>query len=402
MSKTGSLLIVSSRAPFGNKEPYLRTEIFELAKHFARLAIVPVRSPAGPLQDLPANVEVLAWPVASPAIAGRALKAVAAAPAAVRKVLTSLAVSHDPGRGKNAAVILKALALADWVRQHGFEHIHAYWLSTPATVAMVAARVAGIPWSATAHRWDIYERNAFDVKARDATFIRTISERGRDDLRAAMPSMSARIVRIPIGAAIPDLRENATTVPALRLVCPAALVPVKGHFDLLSALVLLRERGVPFHCTLAGEGPLREQLRERINDLELHDAVTVAGFVEQQRLHEWYRSGTFDAVVLASRHAPSGEMEGIPSALVEAMAYGVPVVATDSGSVPELIGEDCGFLVPAGDAGALARALEDVYLRPQEAAVRARRAHARVADEHDVCNRMRDFAAAIGGERVMA
>lgn len=402
MSGRGRLLIVSSRAPFGNKEPYLRTELAELVKHFERIAIVPVRAPEGPLQDLPPEVEVLAWPLFSKEIARRALRALMMAPERSEHALISLALSREPGRLKNAAVAMKALALADWAREQRFDHIHAYWVSTPATVAMVAARVAGIPWSATAHRWDIYERNAFDVKMRDASFIRAISERGRLDLRAAMPSLGSRIMRIAIGADIPEpvaITERGRG--ELRIVCPAALVAIKGHDDLLAAVAELRDRGVPVHCTFAGEGPLRRELGERIAELQLEELVTLPGFVAQEQLHRWYREGRFDAVVLASRQAPGGEMEGIPSALVEAMAFGVPVVATDSGSVRELVDDSCGHLVPAGDPQALAGALTDVYLRPDEAVMRAQRAYERVAAHHNVRVQMRDFAAAIGGERVL-
>ena len=392
------LLVLPSLAPFGNNEPYLRTELRELEKHFERIAIAPVRTPSGTRQNLAPGIEVVAWPLLSPGILRRALRSLARAPKRTFSALAAVLTSREAGLLKNAAVVLKALALADWVREHSFDHVHAYWVSTPATVAMIAARVAGVPWSATAHRWDIYERNAFDVKMRDAAFIRTISERGMADMRSAMPFARERIVRVPLGAAIPSLPVlPQADLEELHAICPAALVAVKGHEDLLDAVAALCARGLIVHCTLAGEGPLRERLVKRVAELGLEHAVDMPGFVPQQQLHEWYRGGRFNAVVLASRQAPGGVMEGIPSALLEAMAFGVPVVATDSGSVRELVDESCGHLVPCGDPAALANALADVHAQPQLAMDRAKRAYERVAAQHDVGAQMRAFAAMIGG-----
>ena len=300
----------------------------------------------------------------------------------------ALARSRDPGHAKNALVALKGLALAHWSLENQIGHIHAYWLSSPATVAMIAGEVASIPWSATAHRWDIYERNALDLKARSAAFVRTISARGTRDLRERSPALGERIVQMPLGAVVPQRSSRRTPVSrAFHIVCPAALVAVKGHETLLEAVWQLRERGVPLLCTIAGEGPLRGALEQRIADRALGSSVRLAGFIPQERLHAWYRHGRVNVVVLAS-HEDVRAMEGIPSALVEAMAYGVPVVATSSGSVGELVDDRCGRIVPPGDPAALADAIFDVYRHPFEAFSRAANAYARVAAAHDVRRQM--------------
>ena len=383
------LAVVSSRCPFGNKEPYLRTELRELVRHFDRITVVPARAPRGDRQPLPEPVDVLAWPLLSWEIVVRAGRMLRSRPRRVARALAALARSKDPGRAKNALVALKGLALAHWSLENNVGHIHAYWLSAPATVAMIAGEVAGIPWSATAHRWDIYERNALDLKAATAEFVRTISARGTSDLQARSPRLRDRIVQMPLGAVVPGApprRERAGI--AFRIVCPAALVPVKGHEALIDAVASLRERGIPVECTIAGEGPLRAELQRRIKERSLDPWVRLAGFVPQDRLHEWYWKGEVDAVVLASREDERA-MEGVPSALVEAMAYGVPVVSTDSGSVGELVDDRCGHLVAPGDPAALAAALYDVYRDPFEASARAATAYARVAAKHDVRQQMR-------------
>lgn len=390
------LIVVTSRYPFGSQEAYLNLELAELGGYFDRVAVMPVRPPAGaPRHSVPQGIDVLSWPLLSAELLDRAARAVVARPRATLRALAALLGSRDPGHIKNVAVIVKALALAQWAMENGFDHIHAYWMSTPATVAMIAATVSDLAWSSTAHRWDIYERNAFDVKERSAAFVRTISTRGTSDLAARMPKLNGRILELRLGTVLPAAslpRPRASN--EFRIVCPAALVAVKGHADLFAALAILRDWSVPVRCTLCGTGPLQSRLEETAGRLHLGEAVEFAGFVPQQSLHDSYREGRFAAVVLASRAAGERAMEGIPSALIEAMAFGLPVVATDSGSIGELLDDRHGRLVKAGDPNALARALLEVYLDPGAANERARRAYQRVASQHDVAVQMRRLSTA--------
>ncbi|HZY99330.1 MAG TPA: glycosyltransferase [Candidatus Baltobacteraceae bacterium] len=391
------LVVVTSRFPFGTQEGYLGTELAELTKHFQQIAVVPVRPPAGPARHpVPPGVEVLAWPLVDLTLLARAVRALRH-PAALRAV-AAVFLSRDRGRLKNASVIVKALALADWAAESRFNHIHAYWISTPATVAMIAGEATNIPWSATAHRWDIYERNAFDVKERSVAFVRAISARGASDLKKRMPRLDGRVMELRLGTVVPPaVNERPRPAGEFRIACPAALVPVKGHDVLLAAVSVLRSRGIPVRCTLCGAGPLHDRLRETARTLGIAGAVDFAGFVPQERLHEWYRDRHFSAIVLASRCNGETMMEGVPSALLEAMAFGVPVVATDSGSVGELVDDGCGRLVRADDAAALAAALEEVYKNPDAAFARARRARQRIRSDYDVRTQMRELASAVKG-----
>jgi colanic acid/amylovoran biosynthesis glycosyltransferase len=394
------IVVVTSRFPFGSQEAYLSAELEELTHYFEEVVVAPVRPPASPRKHIvPGGVEVLAWPLIDLNLLTRVFRLLATRPKAVAGAVAQVLGSRDPGRTKNLAVILKALALADWAIEHRVDHIHAYWTSTPATVAMVAALVSGVPWSATAHRWDIYERNAFDVKERSVSFVRTISSRGAHDLRERMPTLNGRVVEIGLGTRVDppaDPRNLRTRLSSeFNLVCPAALVPVKGHTTLLHAVARLQAMGVPVHCTLYGNGPLQNQLIAEAAELGLNEAVKFAGFVPHDYLRTAYRSGTFAALVMASRNAGEKMMEGLPAALIEAMAFGVPVVVTDSGSIGELVDDRCGLVVPPDDPERLAQALLDVYLDADAAEVRAQRAYAKVRERHDVRTQMRVLAAAL-------
>lgn len=394
------LAIVTSRFPFASAEPYLRTELGELVKYFDRVAVVPVHRGRGKPQPLPAGVDVVNWPLYGSELMERAAHVALSKPAATFAAVGELLNSRDPGRLKNAAVMLKGIALADWLAEHHYDHVHAYWLSTPATVAYLASQIAGIGWSATAHRWDIYEQNAFDVKSRTAAFVRAISARGAADVWQRMPALQERVLHLRLGAAVPDApAELRREGGPFRIICPAALVPVKGHADLLDAVAQLRTWGVAVQCTLAGNGYLRQALEHRAAALAISDCIDLPGFIPPEELHCRYRHGAYHAVVLASRANGVMEMEGVPSALIEAMAAGVPVVATDSGSITELLDGESGWIVPSSRPDALARALLEVYLNPGTARVRARRAFCVVSERHDVRTQMEAFAHVLSGER---
>lgn len=396
------LVIVTSKFPFGNAESFLDAELAELATHFERIAVLPVHAPQALRRPLPPHVETLAWPVFDATLARRAAAEAFRTPRAFAIVWEVLR-SHDPGRVKNVAVLVKALALAHWIRERRFDHVHAYWLSTPATVAMIAARVCDIGWSATAHRWDIYERNAFDVKARSASFVRTISARGARDVRDRMPGLAQRILQLRLGTNVPPYAARSLERDEhCDIICPAALIPRKGHADLLEAIVRVRARGVLVRCTFAGEGPLRTWLEERCEALGIRDAVEFAGFMPQPVLIERYRTGRYRAVVLATCKDGAAALEGIPSSLIEAMACGVPVIATDSGSVGELVNADRGWLVRASSPNDLAESLVQFFADPAEARRRTRNARAFVEAEHDVRTQMQALAAALGAEERFA
>ncbi len=380
IARGGHLLGVTSRYPFGHQESYLDTELGELQQYFDRVTVVPVRSPDGIRRhQVPQRVKVLEWPLFDVEVGVRASAALVTRPIQCGNAIAALLGSRDPGKTKNAAVIAKGLALGQWAREHAVSHVHAYWISTPASVAFIAASIAEVQWSATAHRSDIYEKNAFDVKARGATFVRTISDRGTRDLRARMPSLASRIIEIRLGAAVPASRKMRISSPRLplRIVCPAALVPVKAHDDLLQALALLRARGVVTRCIFAGDVP-------------------------RHTLQQWYQSGSVDVVVFAGRADGEVMLEGLPLALLDSMAHGIPTVAADSGSVRELLDDACGYVVPSGSPEAIAAALQDVQRNPHDARVRAARAYDRVKALHDVHTQMRKLASAFLSHGVLA
>jgi glycosyltransferase involved in cell wall biosynthesis len=142
---------------------------------------------------------------------------------------------------------------------------------------------------------------------------------------------------------------------------------------------------------LAGDGPEREAIARRIGELDLGDRVRLLGTVPHAELLTLYRERRVDCVVLPSHH------EGLSVALVEAMAYGVPVIATRVGGVPELLEHGGGVLIPPADVDALTDALSRVLGSPALRAELARTGRRRVETEFEVHAIARELARRFNG-----
>ena len=349
-------------------EAFLAAEVRELSRHCEELHVVPIR----PASRDSAFSDLGAIEVCVPALSFETLVAAAQEflthPLAAARVLWTIFASRYSlsAKAKNVACFPKGLAVARYVREHRLQHIHAHWLTTPATVAFIASGMTGVPWSCTAHAHDIFSDNLVARKALSSRFIRAIATRNGRHLQILAGARAAPVHVVHLGVAIPNAPAPAAP-PArpLQVLCAARLDAIKGHEDLLQALVLLAERGIPFHCEFAGDGPLLRTLAGRIEQLGLQTSVTLRGLVEHDALLREIQTGQFDVQVLASvEHEKAGAHEGIPVSLIEAMAAQIPCVSTSTGCIPELIVDGTGVLVPQRDPGALAGALAALSERP--------------------------------------
>ena len=134
---------------------------------------------------------------------------------------------------------------------------------------------------------------------------------------------------------------------------------------------------------LFGEGPLDAAIRARVEELGLADIVRFRGYVPLAELQRHFRE-TRPVCVLPSIRTESGEMEGIPVSLIEAMANGAPVVSTPTGSIADLVVDGTGLLVAPGDPAALAAVLVRLIREQGLAEELAGAARARVESEFDV------------------
>ena len=199
-----------------------------------------------------------------------------------------------------------------------------------------------------------------------ATMVMARSESLMSDLETlGCPRAKLRLLRtgIPLGETEPEPRQAATD-GSWQLLQACRLVEKKGLFVTLDAFKLVRARFPRATLTLAGDGPLEQKLRATVSRLGLDGCVRFTGFISQQDLEtEYQRAHVF---VHPSQTAADGNREGVPNALLEAMAAGLPVVATLHGGIPEAVQDGVsGRLLDEGDAAGIAEALLAYFENPE-------------------------------------
>jgi glycosyltransferase involved in cell wall biosynthesis len=172
------------------------------------------------------------------------------------------------------------------------------------------------------------------------------------------------------GIPLAEIPFRARTWPndgAWRFLQAGRLVEKKGLVTSLRAFAAFQKRNPAAAFTIAGEGPMRATLRARARELGVEERVCFAGFLTQAQLREeFYCAHIF---LHPSELGADGNQEGVPNSMLEAMASGLPVFATDHGGIPEAIEDGVsGVLVGERDHAALAQALFDWTNRPEELA----------------------------------
>ncbi len=255
----------------------------------------------------------------------------------------------------------QAVELALAVRARGITHLHAHFASVATTVARLAALLAGVTYSFTAHAKDVFHVEVDDddlrAKLRDAADVVTISDYNLAHLRARFGADAARVRRVYNGLALDAFpwTDPAGRPPVIAAV--GRLVEKKGFADLLDAVALLRDAGRPCTVELVGTGPLAGALADQVRRLGLGDRVTLHGALPQDDV----RAVVASAAVFAAPCVvgTDGNRDGLPTVLLEAMALGTPCVATPVTGIPEVLRDGAtGLLVPERDPAALAAALD--------------------------------------------
>jgi len=267
-------------------------------------------------------------------------------------------------------VFPKAVHFSKLMAEQGVTHIHAHFSNHPAVVALIVHRLTGLPFSFTAHGHDIHkDRTMLRQKIAAAAFAVTVSEYNRSLMaQECLQGEDSKIHVIHCGV---DTRLFKASVKSdqgatINIVCVASLLEVKGHTYLIQACKLLRDKGVNFTCHLAGEGKYQTRIENEIRQNGLEDHIKLYGACTQAQVRELLMAS--DIYVLASTPTRQGAREGIPVSIMEGMAVGLPVVASNISGIPELVENGLsGFLTPPKDVNALAQSIgaliEDDELR---------------------------------------
>ena len=259
--------------------------------------------------------------------------------------------------------------------------LHAHFATEATAAARELAAAVGLPFTFTAHGYDIYRRPPADwaERAAAAAAVVTVSEANADHINRIHGVPRAHVRVIPSGV---DVRWIVPAPPADRaqpphVVCVARLVEVKNVGLLLRACADLRDLGLQFRCIVVGEGRCRDELEGLRRELGLEDVVQLVGAAAEDEVLAWWRRATVAALPSVS--------EGLPVSLLEAGACAVPAVATAVGGVPELVVDGrTGILVPANDVGAFTNALARLIDDPAAAARMGAAARRRIEQRFDV------------------
>lgn len=276
-------------------------------------------------------------------------------------------------RAKMAYHYLAATVLARDLTARGVDHIHAHFMNVSASLAMYAAHHAQIPFSITVHSAGTFKTPhilGVHQKLRSAQFLLMISHYNIEYFSKIVPCRDkSHVVRC--GMTLDDFnyrgREHKIGTPA-KLLAVGRFVEKKGFKYLVQACQHLKQKGLSFQLSLIGSGPLKAALEQEVAALGLSDQVLFVGAKSTEEVRNAMTGA--DVVIVPSVTSASGEMEGLPVVIMEAMAIGVPVVASAHSGIPEIVQPgETGYLTPEKDAAAIAEAIAQALQQPSPAMV---------------------------------
>ncbi|MEX3315947.1 glycosyltransferase [Sulfitobacter sp. PS-8MA] len=377
---------------------FIRREIAALEAAGHEVLRFAMRGPEGALVDPQDQAEQArthyVLQAGAARLLGAGLKTLGQSPAAFGKALRQVwraARRAESGLARHLIYLAEACYLRQRLASSGVAHLHAHFGTNAAMVAMLCHQLGGPRYSFTVHgpeEFDSPRALSLGDKVHHAAFAVAISQFGRSQLcRWAAPEDWPRIKVVHCGiepAKFP--RPSALPDGPRRLVSIGRFVEQKGQLALVAAMARLRDSHPDLHLTLIGEGALRGALEAEITRQGLTHRITLTGWVDEARV----------TAELSAAHGlvmPSFA-EGLPMAVMEAMAAARPVIATYIAGTPELVQPGRhGWLVPAGDVAALAEAmaaLHDAPLARLEEMGQA--ARARVFERHDAAHEARRLA----------
>jgi glycosyltransferase involved in cell wall biosynthesis len=243
--------------------------------------------------------------------------------------------------------------------------MHAHFATAAASLTYLVHLMDGTSYSVTAHAKDVYHRGIQPERLRRkleaARFVTTVSEANRRYLADRL-RLDGAVRTIPNSVDLRRFDRRARAPDAGLVVCVARLVEKKGHRDLIEACGLLAGRGIDLRLELIGDGPLRHALERAAR--RAGAPVRFHGALPHERTIEVYRRAA--VFCLPCVVASSGDRDGLPTSVLEAMALGAPVVTTDIPGLDEAVVDGVtGLIVPQRDPPRLADALGRLLTDPR-------------------------------------
>lgn len=285
------------------------------------------------------------------------------------------------------ALFPKTIHIARHMEKNQIAHIHAHYATHPALMAWLIYKLVGISYSVTVHAHDIFvSQSMLSEKLKCASFIVAISEFNRQFLIRYIGDQISKKIHVVRCGIDPDLYSGENRQIAsgkFKILSIGSLQPYKGMKYLIHACAILKEKGIPFQCKIVGAGEEYADLEGLIAKLELFKFVELVGAKTQGEVAKMLREA--DCYVQPSVITPSGKMEGIPVALMEALATKLPVIASHLSGIPELVlPNETGYLVQPENPTSLADTIIQVYYHYKEAKKMAIAGHKLVRSEYSI------------------
>lgn len=367
---------------------FIRTEILALEQHGVAVERIAMRGwdmpVADPLDEVERERTRYVLRDGALPLVGATLATALSRPG---RFLAALGMAWRLSRGGERGLVYHLIYLAEacltlrWLSAANVAHVHAHFGSNAAAVALLIRTLGGPSYSFTVHGPEEFDK-PLQWKLRDkiagAAFVVAITDFCRSQLFRWSNIEDWPKIRI-VHCAIDPRFETGGTTPAPAndtIVCVGRLCEQKGQLLLVQAVAAVAQRGLTVRLILAGDGEMRGDIERAIGAEGLNDRVTITGWVSGDGVRAALESAR--ALVLPSF------AEGLPVAIMEAMACRRPVLTTYIAGIPELIRDGVeGSLVPAGDVVGLADAIEHLLAKDAgELAQIGDRARERVLERH--------------------
>ncbi len=269
-------------------------------------------------------------------------------------------------------LLLAATMLAYRFRSTGIQRVHAHFLNNEALAARFVSDFLGIPYSLSIHTPTFgFTRPAMEEVVRGATLLVSDTCEAKSILLTlGVDPALIRVIRNGVRMDEFAFRERQESSDPPIVLGVGRLDLRKGFHVLLQACRILTDRGTAFRCVVIGDGEERMRLTEMRRELGLDQRVEMLGNLGFKDLQQWYGDATLLVVpsVLCPEGHPQGQMDGLPTVVIEALASGLPVVGARTAAIPEAIEDGItGLLVapyaPEDLADKIERVLKDSHLR---------------------------------------
>ena len=258
---------------------------------------------------------------------------------------------------KRTVIFFKSIWIAKQIQYSSIQLIHTHFAWLSAAGSMIVSELLDIPFTLTAHAYDIYSQKSdlLELTTSKSDRVITISEYNKREILDRCRTLNVEDIEvIHCGVDVEQFQAAKRQHQNLKvkITSVGSLTEKKGHAYLIEACKKLDSQGLDFHCEIIGEGNLHESLQDLIGSLHLEDQVSLAGSLSQNDVRQ--RLSNSDLFVLACVETNKGGRDGIPVAMMEALAMEVPVVSTNVSGIPELIKhESTGLLVRDKDVDGL-------------------------------------------------